>query len=169
MFGFATKTVSPLRQLCARGFASRAIYLGNVSHLTTAEKLQEIFGEYGSISGIRLSTTGERYRYAHIYYGAGEPPLDGNVKMYMTSSEPTHEEIEKVDMAVAKALQNAMVEIDGNTVYVKMSSPKKPRGRDTQVINDSNSISRETHAFKRGFTEGYRQAQVDARNQSSSR
>ncbi|KAJ1785073.1 hypothetical protein LPJ59_006220 [Coemansia sp. RSA 2399] len=164
MFALATKTASPLRQLCARGFASRAIYLGNVNPLTTAEKLQEIFGEFGHIEGIRLSTGNIRYRYAHIYYGAGEPPKTGELKLYMSSHESTPEENAEVDAASAKALEQPVVEIDGNNVYVKESIQRSPNMPNSNARTDGNESVRLMSAYKRGFSDGFAEAKRNGGN-----
>ncbi|KAJ2529732.1 hypothetical protein EV175_007350, partial [Coemansia sp. RSA 1933] len=112
MFALASKTIPSLRHIGMRGFASRAIYLGNVSQFTTADQLQEIFGKYGHIEGIRLSTTGGRYRFGHVYYGAGEPEVINGEKKYMSSYNPTPEEAMEVDTAASKAVAIPSIQLD---------------------------------------------------------
>ncbi|KAJ2654360.1 hypothetical protein IWW48_006149 [Coemansia sp. RSA 1200] len=167
MFSLIAKAArTPVRQLCARGFASRAVYLGNVSHLTSQDQLSEIFSQYGNIAGIRLNTTTDaRYRYAHVYFGSGEVPVVNDVQMYMSSRNPTESELEEVNEAVRLAIEKPEVHLDGNTIYVKESIPKNQKSPNAMSSQEQSAFAaREANAYKRGFSEGYRQAQVDNAN-----
>ncbi|KAJ2381863.1 hypothetical protein GGI23_007487, partial [Coemansia sp. RSA 2559] len=122
-----------------------------------------IFGEFGHIEGIRLSTSGTRYRYAHIYYGSGEPPMSGDLKLYMSSHGSTPEETAEVEAAAAKALENPVVEIDGNNVYVKASIQRSPNMPSNTRLDAKNGVS-QMNAYKRGFSDGFNEAKKHMSN-----
>ncbi|KAI8322317.1 hypothetical protein GQ54DRAFT_311030 [Martensiomyces pterosporus] len=151
------------RQIGARAFSARAIYVANLHPETSEEKLRGVFGKYGAINGVRIGAGRENYRYAHIYYGAGQVPVEGDLTLYMRDQEPTPEETNEVESATAKAVEESQgLEIDGNVLVVRQAIYKQPG---QQRSNQGQRSERDSgSAFNRGYALGYRQGVTDGRS-----
>ncbi|ORX71340.1 hypothetical protein DL89DRAFT_291862 [Linderina pennispora] len=157
MFSLARQTA--LRRLATRSFSSRAVYIANLSPRTTEDQLREVLAPFGKVTGMRFGEGREGYRYAHVYFGAGEPPVvDG----------PTHAETQEVEAAVYKVVGSLMgSELDGNKLLVRKAIDRitNPDLRDLQRARAEPGTSKDKpNDFNRGYALGYRQGITDGRN-----
>ncbi|KAJ1948072.1 hypothetical protein EC988_005321 [Linderina pennispora] len=166
MFSLARQTA--LRRLATRSFSSRAVYIANLSPRTTEDQLREVLAPFGKVTGMRFGEGREGYRYAHVYFGAGEPPVVDGVEMNMRDMEPTHAETQEVEAAVYKVVGSLMgSELDGNKLLVRKAIDRitNPDLRDLQRARAEPSTSKDKlNDFNRGYALGYRQGITDGRN-----
>ncbi|KAJ2612592.1 hypothetical protein H4S08_002627 [Coemansia sp. RSA 1365] len=150
MFALARNAVAT--RLGARNFASRAIYVGSVGNRNSSE-IGALFERYGNVVGVRMGVAGADYRYAHVYYGAGEVPIKDGSPQYMADVNPTEEETAEVERAINAAITEF---VPGSTpIYVRKA--KDRRKEDPKQKGE----------FERGFAVGYRQGFIDAQKASS--
>lgn len=154
-----------------RTFASRAIYVANLSEDTTEDTLLEEFGKYGSINGLRMNVTNNQYRYAHIYYGAGETPKsEANEFLYMHDHRPTLEESREVEQAAkdAEEMSRGMT-LDGNRLVVRTAVYSSTQAN-KQLTNAKNKVKDDVFmsGFEQGFRKGYQQGLREGSNADSS-
>ncbi|KAJ2724374.1 hypothetical protein GGI07_001975 [Coemansia sp. Benny D115] len=174
MLSLTKQLLRPARALGTRNYAALAVYVSNLNSATTPETLRELFGKYGRIGGIRMNVNKYGAIYAHVYYGAGEAPLVNGEPYYMTSRNPTEEELESVKKSVEDAIRGQSdAVVDGNTLIVSPStnkvkaSPYYATNLDSQQQPQQQQQSQrqqrnDNNGFKRGFSEGYRQGYADA-------
>ncbi|KAJ1935588.1 hypothetical protein FBU59_005338 [Linderina macrospora] len=168
MFSLARQTA--FRRLATRPFSSRAVYIANLSPATTEDQLRKMMDSFGTVTGIRLGEGRDGYRYAHVYFGAGEPPVADGVVMNMHDSQPTHAETQEVEAAVYKSVGMLMGSmLDGNKLTVRKAIDRiaNPELRDlqrarTEVVGSKGKDM--TNDFNRGYSLGYRQGIADGRN-----
>ncbi|KAJ2223122.1 hypothetical protein H4R99_007693 [Coemansia sp. RSA 1722] len=146
-----------------RSFASQPIYVGNLAEETTAETLRSKFEEFGTIAGVRMNAGTRGYKYAHIYFMAGKPPMINGQFQPMIQMNPTMEETDAVMEAVNKSIKALdSTELDGNTIYVKspVNKPIKHKRKDDNSGENPNIIREQS--YKTGFADGYSRGYADA-------
>ncbi|KAJ2328725.1 hypothetical protein GGI00_004120 [Coemansia sp. RSA 2681] len=162
MFSIARKVVA--QRFATRAYAARAIYVANLSTETDEAKVREVFGKYGNIIGIRFGEGNNSYRYAHVYFGAGQvPQSETNVFMYTRDHEPTADELLEVDTAVQKAEEeNQSITVDDKLLVVRsalyrVSDDQKP----VRMRGSAEKAKPDVNGFNRGYTAGYRKGVED--------
>ncbi|KAJ1847116.1 hypothetical protein LPJ70_001705, partial [Coemansia sp. RSA 2708] len=130
-------------KFAARCFATRSVYVGNTPPTFSADKLRELFGEFGNISIVRMNVSRNNlYHYAHIYYSAGEIPEAGDGPTPSVDIDPTPEESDIVNTAANRAVaeRNGHA-IDGYTLNVGLgrfnNSVKSQGGEAGQSSNNA--------------------------------
>ncbi|KAJ1811685.1 hypothetical protein LPJ56_004170 [Coemansia sp. RSA 2599] len=146
-----------------RGFASSCVYVSNLPGDTTAEILRDKFQEFGQIAGIRMNTGTKDYKYAHVYFMSGTPPMINGQLQPMVQMNPTEEENMAVMEAITKAVETLdSSELNGNIIHVKPNDPRPPRpNRNRQQNNEAVSAAMDK-GYKAGFAEGYSRGYSDA-------
>ncbi|KAJ2823139.1 hypothetical protein GGI24_003753 [Coemansia furcata] len=162
MFSIARRVIA--QRFATRAYAARAIYVANLSPETDEAKLSEVFGKYGNIIGMRFGEGNNSYKYAHVYYGAGQTPeSETNVFMYTRDNEATADEILEVETSVHKAVEdNQSVTVDGKVLVVRsalyrVADDKKP----IRMDSSQQKAAQDVNAFNRGYFAGYRKGVED--------
>ncbi|KAJ2745818.1 hypothetical protein GGI20_001873 [Coemansia sp. BCRC 34301] len=162
MFSIARKVVA--QRVSTRAYATRAIYVANLSTETDEAKIRNVFGKYGNIIGIRFGEGNNSYRYAHVYFGSGSVPTSNtNVFMYTRDYEPTADELLEVDTAVQRAEEeNQSTTLDDKLLVVRsalyrVSDDQKPMRMRSTVETPKTDRT----GFNRGYTAGYRKGIED--------
>ncbi|KAJ2900432.1 hypothetical protein IWW38_000485 [Coemansia aciculifera] len=162
MFSIARKVVA--QRFATRAYAARAIYVANLSNNTNEAKLREVFGKYGNIIGIRFGEGNNEYKYAHVYFGAGEvPQSETNVFMFTRDFEATPEEILEVDSSVKQAEEeNQAITIDDNLLVVRSALYRVgDQQKSTRMRNSAGKAMPDVNGFSKGYTAGYRKGVED--------
>ncbi|KAJ1647114.1 hypothetical protein LPJ64_001445 [Coemansia asiatica] len=145
-----------------RGFASQCIYVSNLSEGTTAETLRSKFEPFGTIAGVRINRGTRSYKYAHVYFMSGNPPMINGDIQPMVEMNPTLEESRIVKEAIDKSVEAFdETELDGNIIYVKSSATKPIRTNRSQENKQDMVVVREK-SYKAGFADGYSRGYSDA-------
>ncbi|KAJ1775748.1 hypothetical protein LPJ77_006069 [Coemansia sp. RSA 2523] len=156
---FSLVRTSIVSKLATRSFASSSLYIGNLSPSTTEASIKSAFGEFGKITAVNMNTGRNDYRYAHVYYGAGDVPMVGGSPQFSHGFNPTPEEIETVRSAVFNALnQRQTYNLDGNDIVVRKAINRV----NGETANQGRSVSAEK-AFQDGYSTGYRQGVADGK------
>ncbi|KAJ2903878.1 negative regulator of the PHO system [Coemansia aciculifera] len=152
------------QRFATRAYAARAIYVANLSNNTNEAKLREVFGKYGNIIGIRFGEGNNEYKYAHVYFGAGEvPQSETNVFMFTRDFEATPEEILEVDSSVKQAEEeNQAITIDDNLLVVRSALYRVgDQQKSTRMRNSAGKAMPDVNGFSKGYTAGYRKGVED--------
>ncbi|KAJ2687987.1 hypothetical protein IWW39_002525 [Coemansia spiralis] len=166
MFSVARKVVA--QRFATRAYAARAVYVANLNPATDEIKIRELFGKYGNIIGMRFGEGNNSYKYAHVYFGAGEvPKSDTNVFMYTRDHQATPEEVLEVETSVQRAVEeNQSITVDDNVLVVRsalyrVADDKKPIRMDGGARMANTNSAQDTNAFNRGYFAGYRKGVED--------
>ncbi|KAJ2355114.1 hypothetical protein IWW50_003561 [Coemansia erecta] len=155
MFALARRSVAS--KFYTRSYATSCIYIGNLASSTSPEAVKEAFAEFGTITGLDVNYGRSSYRYAHLYFGAGEVPEVDGKPAFKSPNNPQPEEIAAVKDAFLKAINNRQTYVlDGNLLTVRRAV-MKPKTAAALPKDD-------TKAFQDGFAAGYARAMADARN-----
>ncbi|KAJ2492622.1 hypothetical protein IWW37_001233 [Coemansia sp. RSA 2050] len=154
-------------RFATRAYAARAIYVANLNPATDEIKIRELFDKYGNIIGMRFGEGNNSYKYAHVYFGAGQVPTsDTNVFMYTRDHNATVGEVLEVETSVQRAVEeNQSITVDDNVLVVRsalyrVADDKKPIRMDKTRAQTANN-TRDTNAFNRGYFAGYRKGVED--------
>ncbi|KAJ2809087.1 hypothetical protein H4R20_000391 [Coemansia guatemalensis] len=112
-----------------------------------------MFEGYGNIAGVRMGVAAADYRYAHVYFGAGEVPILNGTPQYMADVNATEEEKAEVERAVNSAVSQ----------FIPGDSPLYVRYAKERRRSEAGGGGRDE--FEKGFAVGYRQGFVDGQKQ----